>query len=55
MTMPDLGAYAFAVLSSYGASILLVAGLIGLTLWQRGRTLRRLAEVERRIGRGGAE
>lgn len=53
--MPDLGAYAFAVLSSYGASIVLVAGLIGLTVWQRTRVLRRLAEVEGRHARTAGE
>jgi heme exporter protein D len=53
--MPELGAYAFAVLSSYGATILLVAGLIGLTVWQRRRILRRLAEVEGRQARRGGE
>jgi heme exporter protein D len=53
--MPDLGSYAFAVLSSYGATILLVAGLIGLTVWQRLRVLRRLAEVEGRQAQRAAE
>jgi heme exporter protein D len=46
--MPDLGKYAFAVLSSYGASILLLAALVLVTL-RRGRKARRaLEEVERR-------
>jgi heme exporter protein D len=53
--MPDLGAYTFAVLSSYGATILLVGGLIALTIRQRTRILRRLAEVEDRQARRPAE
>ena len=46
--MPDLGKYAFAVLSSYGASIVLLAGLVVVTL-RRGRKARRALEaVERK-------
>jgi heme exporter protein D len=48
--MPDLGKYAVAVLSSYGASLALIAALVGLTLWQGGRIKRQLDEVERRQG-----
>lgn len=52
--MPDLGKYAVTVLSSYAVSILLIAALIGLTLW-RGRVVKRqLAQAEsRRIHEGG--
>ena len=46
--MPDLGKYAFAVLGSYLATALLIAGLVGLTLWQSARMKRALAEVESR-------
>lgn len=49
--MPDLGKYAFAVLGSYVASALLIAGLVGLTLWQSARMKRALAEVEARQGK----
>jgi heme exporter protein D len=49
--MPDLGDYAFAVLASYGATVVLVAGVIALTLWRRAQVARRLAEVEARMGR----
>lgn len=50
--MPDLGKYAFAVLSSYGVTILLLGGLIGLTI-QRGLKVRkRLEEIEQRQERG---
>lgn len=46
--MPDLGKYAFAVLSSYAASILLLAAVILLTVWQGRRVRRALDEVEAR-------
>lgn len=46
--MPDLGKYAFAVLASYGASILLIAGLVGLTLSRGASVKRQLEEVEAR-------
>jgi len=49
--MPDLGEYAFAVLASYAASLVLVAGLVVLSLWQRARIKRALAAVEARQGR----
>ncbi|MDR7125132.1 heme exporter protein CcmD [Pseudotabrizicola sp. 4114] len=48
--MPDLGRYAVAVLSSYGATLALLAGLVALTLWQGRRVKRQLAEVEARQG-----
>ncbi len=46
--MPDLGKYAFAVLGSYAASILLIVGVVALSFWQRARVKRALAEVEAR-------
>ena len=50
--MPDLGKYAVAVLSSYGVSFALIAGLVWMTL-RRGRKVRdELREVEARRGRG---
>jgi len=49
--MPDLGKYAFAVLAAYGTSVLLIAGLIVLSFWQRARVKRALAEVEARQGK----
>jgi len=49
--MPDLGKYAFAVLGSYGATVLLVAGLVALSLWQAARVKKALAEVEARQGK----
>lgn len=49
--MPELGKYAVAVLGSYAASILLVAGLVALSVWQGRRVKRQLAEVEARQGK----
>jgi heme exporter protein D len=49
--MPDLGKYAVAVLSSYGASIALVVAVVALTLWQGRRVKRQLDEVEARQGK----
>jgi heme exporter protein D len=49
--MPDLGKYAFAVLGSYATAVVLIAGLVALSFWQRGRVKRDLAEIEARQGR----
>lgn len=46
--MPELGKYAFAVVGSYGATAVLIALLVALSLWQSGRIRRALAEVEAR-------
>mgnify|MGYP005993080599 CR=1 FL=1 len=44
--MPELGKYATEVVSAYGASLLLLAGLLVVTL-RRGRTARaELAQIE---------
>ena len=47
--MPDLGKYAAEVLAAYGATILLLAGLVWMT-WARSRRVRRALEqaMERR-------
>lgn len=49
--MPDLGKYAGAVLSAYGASVVLIIGLVALSLWRSARVRRALEEVEARQGR----
>jgi heme exporter protein D len=49
--MPDLGRYAVAVLSSYGASLVLMGAVVWLTLWQGRRVKRQLAEAEARQGK----
>jgi heme exporter protein D len=48
--LPDLGKYAVPVLSAYAASILLILGLVGLSLWQGRRMKRRLDALESRAG-----
>lgn len=51
--MPDLGKYADAVLSSYAASLFLLALLVVVTVW-RGRKARRALEaVERKRSNDG--
>jgi heme exporter protein D len=51
--MPELGKYAFEVLSAYAASLLLLGALVVLTL-RRGRVVRAaLKEVERESKRDG--
>ena len=52
--MPELGKYAGAVLGSYAMTALLIAVLVGLSLWQAARVKRALAEVEARQGRSDA-
>ncbi len=49
--MPELGKYAFAVLASYGATVFLLAAVVGLTLWQGARVKRSLTELEARQGK----
>ncbi len=49
--MPDLGKYAISVLGSYVVTAVLVAALVGLSLWQSARMKRALAEVEARQGK----
>jgi heme exporter protein D len=49
---PELGRYAFTVLSAYGVSFALLGGLIALTLARAGRVRRALAEAEARRREG---
>ena len=46
--MPDLGPYAAEVLTAYGASIGLLAGLVVLSLARAARVRRRLEQAEGR-------
>jgi len=48
--MPDLGKYAVTVLGSYGATIVLLAALIGASLWKSARVKRALKAQEARMG-----
>ncbi len=51
--MPDLGKYGDTVLSAYGATIVLLAALVALSLW-RGRKVRaEMRKLEERIRRNG--
>jgi heme exporter protein D len=45
--MPDLGAYAFEILMSYGISLGLLAALIGLSIWQGRRVKVALKRIEK--------
>ena len=53
--MPDLGKYASEVLSAYGVSIVLIAALVVLSLWQSKRTKAELARIDARLRRAEAE
>ncbi len=44
--MPDLGKYAVWVLSAYGVSLLLLAGLVVTTVWTGRRVRAELDAVE---------
>ena len=48
--MPDLGAYAVEVLSAYAVTLLLLAALVGASIWKARRVLRQLREAEARRG-----
>jgi heme exporter protein D len=50
--MPELGKYAATVLSAYGISLTLLAGLVVLSLVQSRRSKRRLDEAEARRRNG---
>jgi len=51
--MPDLGKYAEAVLSAYAATLVLLALLVGLSLWRGRRVRAEMARVEERSRRNG--
>lgn len=46
--MPELGKYADAVLWSYAAAMLLIAVLVGVSIWQSARVKKALRAVEER-------
>jgi heme exporter protein D len=51
--MPDLGKYSDTVLMAYGASVILLLVLVGLSLW-RGRKVRaEMVQIEQRMTRNG--
>lgn len=49
--MPELGKYVEVVLGSYAISLLLLAGLVGLTFWRGARAKSALQAIEERQGR----
>ena len=49
--IPDLGKYAVAVLSSYGASLGLLFAIVVLSVVQSRKVKRQLADVEARQGK----
>lgn len=51
--MVDLGKYAGTVLAAYGVTLLLLAALVALTLWQGARTRRALDAQEQRMAQDG--
>lgn len=51
--MPDLGAYAVPVLTAYGASLVLLAGIVGISLWRGARVRDALREIEARQNPAG--
>lgn len=45
--IPDLGRYAVTVLTAYGVALALIAGLVGVSLWQARRAARALESQKR--------
>ena len=51
--MPELGKYAFTVLTSYGVTLALILGLVALTVWRGAQVRRALEAQERRMSGNG--
>ncbi|MCL3882798.1 heme exporter protein CcmD [Marivita sp. GX14005] len=51
--MPDLGKYAFEVLSSYGVTLLLLCAVVFVSLRRARKVRTALDEVEQRRGKRG--
>ncbi len=51
--MPELGKYAFEVLSAYGVSLLLLAALLGLSIARDRRARADLRHAEEETRRNG--
>jgi len=49
--MPDLGKYQATVLSAWAVALVLLAGLVGLSLWRAARVRRALEAQERKEAR----
>lgn len=52
--MPDLGKYSASVLTAYGASLLLLAGIIWISLWRGARVRAALRALEAQLRAGEA-
>lgn len=50
---PDLGKYASTVLSAWTVTLVLLAGLVGLSLWRSRQVRRALEAQERKAARNG--
>lgn len=46
--MPDLGAYAWPVLGSYGIGLLLLLLIVAFSIWQARQVKQKLAMIEAR-------
>jgi heme exporter protein D len=51
--LPDLGKYAYAVLSAYGASIVLLVGLVVISVVKGRRVRKQMQDVEARGEQNG--
>ncbi|WP_425466067.1 heme exporter protein CcmD [Ostreiculturibacter nitratireducens] len=51
--MVELGKYAGTVLGAYGATVVLLVGLVAITLWRGKRVRRALEAQEKRMARNG--
>ena len=51
--MPDLGAHAAQVLASWAIGLLVLAILIGASVWDARRTRRKLRQVSGELDRNG--
>lgn len=49
--MPDLGRYSVEVLSAYGVSLVLLAGVVVISVWRARKVRGQLARVEEARGK----
>lgn len=51
--MPELGKYTVTVLGSYGATLVLLLGLVAVSLWRGAKVKRALEAQEKRMKNHG--
>ncbi len=51
--MPELGKYTVTVLGSYGATVVLLLGLVAVSLWRGAKVKRALEAQEKRMKNHG--